>query len=156
MYRTDVARWQPPALPHVMAARAWYPPRAATLEIFDLAHSIGRLSMFAAPTVVKRLVVMPRRRARTARLQDNRLAVPMYVRTSIARWMSWARAGKICGQGSPWSSRRWRAITRAWSAHATQRLAWAGVRRRRGVPWPIVGPTLALGEVGQVLVRGDA
>src|SRR5262249_23480337 len=47
------------ALPHVMAGARHVVPTSINFEpkeIFELARSVGRLSMFGAPTIVKRLV----------------------------------------------------------------------------------------------------
>jgi long-chain acyl-CoA synthetase len=154
------------AIPHVMAGARHVVPASGgfdAAEVFDLAHSVGRLSMFAAPTIVKRLV--DHAEATGADCGGFKTIVhggaPMYaadIQRAIA--VMGSRFVQIYGQGE--SPMVITALARAHlseSAHPrhAQRLASVGVAQtpvevrvadESGVPLP-------LGEVGEVLVRGD-
>jgi long-chain acyl-CoA synthetase len=132
-------------------------------EIFDLSQSVGRLSMFAAPTIVKRLV--DHAEATGCDCTGIKTIVyggaPMYA-ADIERAIRvmGQRFVQIYGQGE--SPMVITALSRAQLADIThprhaQRLASVGVAQtpvevRVGDP---KGNPLPLGEVGEVLVRGD-
>ncbi|HYF19725.1 MAG TPA: AMP-binding protein [Ramlibacter sp.] len=154
------------ALPHVIAGARHVVPASGGFdpaEQFELARSVGRLSMFAAPTIVKRLL---------DHAQDHGLGgdgfktivyggAPMYaedIRRAL-RVMG-PRFVQIYGQGeSPMcitALGRRHLLDTAHPRHA-QRLASVGVAQ---APVEVRvadadGRTLPTGEVGEVLVRGD-
>ena len=154
------------AIPHVMAGARHVVPASGGFdpaEIFALAGAIGRLSMFAAPTIVKRLV--DHAEACGADCAGFKTIVyggaPMYA-ADIERAMRvmGPRFVQIYGQGE--SPMVITALSRSQIGdtvhprHA-QRLASVGVAQtpvevrvatRDGEPLPI-------GEVGEVLARGD-
>jgi len=132
-------------------------------ELFALSHSLGRLCLFAAPTMVKRLV--DHAEATQADASGFRTIVyggaPMYA-ADIQRAL---RAmgpcfAQIYGQGE--SPMTISALGRADLANTShprhvERLASVGVRQT-AVEVRVAGPDgapLPAGEVGEVLVRGD-
>jgi long-chain acyl-CoA synthetase len=154
------------AIPHVMAGARHVVPASGgfdAVEIFGLSRSVGRLTMFAAPTIVKRLV--DHAEASHADCPGFKTIVyggaPMYA-ADIERAMRvmGPRFVQIYGQGeSPMvitALGRARLADAAHPRHA-QRLASVGVAQ---TPVEVRvadsdGNALPLGEVGEVLVRGD-
>jgi long-chain acyl-CoA synthetase len=154
------------AIPHVMAGARHVVPASGGFdpaEMFALAASVGRLSMFAAPTIVKRLV--DHAEATGADSTGFKTVVyggaPMYV-ADIQRALRvmGQRFVQIYGQGeSPMvitSLPRWHLSDTGHPRHA-QRLASVGVAQ---TPVEVriataEGQPLPAGEVGEVLVRGD-
>jgi long-chain acyl-CoA synthetase len=154
------------ALPHVIAGARHVVPASGgfdAAEIFGLARSIGRLSMFAAPTIVKRLV--DHAEAQGIGGEGFKTIVyggaPMYAEDiKRALRVMGPRFVQIYGQGeSPMT------ITALGRAHLSdtahprhaERLASVGVAQS-----PVEvrvadeeGRPLPEGEVGEVLVRGD-
>lgn len=154
------------ALPHVLAGARHVVPASGgfdAAELFGLARSLGRLSMFAAPTIVRRMVD----HAQQHGLDGDGFktivygGAPMYVEDiKRALQVMGPRFVQIYGQGeSPMT------ITALGRAHLLdtahprhmQRLASVGVAQS-----PVQvrvadaqGRPLPLGEVGEVLVRGD-
>ncbi|MDI1274485.1 AMP-binding protein [Polaromonas sp.] len=154
------------AIPHVIAGARHVVPASGSFdpaEIFGLADSVGRLSLFAAPTIVKRLV--DHASATGADSSGFKTIVyggaPMYA-ADIERAIRimGPRFVQIYGQGE--SPMVITALSRAQLADTghprhTQRLASVGMAQtpvevRVADP---SGQTLPLGEVGEVLVRGD-
>ncbi len=154
------------AIPHVMAGARHVVPASGGFdphEIFELSQSVGRLSMFAAPTIVKRLV--DHAEATGADCGGFKTIVyggaPMYA-ADIGRaiGLMGPKFVQIYGQGE--SPMVITALSRAQlgdTAHPrhAQRLASVGIAQTPvelrvsdadGVPLP-------LGDVGEVLVRGD-
>lgn len=132
-------------------------------ELVALATEVGRLSMFAAPTMVKRLV--EHIAATGADPAGFKTIVygggPMYaedIRQALA--VMGPRFVQIYGQGE--SPMTITALSRAQLA-AQQHPRWAERIASVGVPQSLVevrvadarGQTLPAGEVGEVLVRGD-
>ena len=154
------------AIPHVMAGARHVVPASGgfdAAETFELAAAIGRLSMFAAPTIVKRLV--DHAEATGADCTGIKTIVyggaPMYA-ADIERALRvmGPRFVQIYGQGeSPMvitALARSHLIDTKHPRHA-QRIASVGVAQtpvevrvadEHGKPVP-------LGEIGEVLVRGD-
>jgi long-chain acyl-CoA synthetase len=154
------------AIPHVMAGARHVVPASGAFdpaEIFELSRTVGRLSMFAAPTIVKRLV--DHAEQTQADCSGFKTIVyggaPMYA-ADIQRAIRVMghRFVQIYGQGE--SPMVITALSRAQIAdtahprHA-QRLASVGIAQT-----PVElrvgdadGAPLPLGEVGEVLVRGD-
>jgi long-chain acyl-CoA synthetase len=159
------------AIPHLMAgARHMVPPSGGfdPAELFALGQAMGPLSMFAAPTIVKRLVDHAEAAACSAATcgQSFKTVVyggaPMYA-ADIQRALRvmGPRFVQIYGQGeSPM-------VGTALSRHHLQdtahprhlaRLASVGVAQtpvRVRVSDP-QGRDLPLGEVGEVLIQGDS
>jgi long-chain acyl-CoA synthetase len=154
------------AIPHVMAGARHVVPASGSFEpaeLFALAATLGRLSMFAAPTIVKRLV--DHAEATGADCAGFKTIVyggaPMYA-ADIERAIRvmGPRFVQIYGQGeTPMVGtalgRRFLYDT-AHPRHA-QRLASVGVAQT-----PVLvriatadGQPVPVGEVGEVLVRGD-
>ena len=154
------------AIPHVMAGARHVVPASGGFEpaeLFALAAALGRLSMFAAPTIVKRLV--DHAQATGADCAGFKTIVyggaPMYA-ADIERAIRvmGPRFVQIYGQGeTPMVGtalgRRFLYDT-AHPRHA-QRLASVGVAQT-----PVLvriatadGQPVPVGEVGEVLVRGD-
>ena len=154
------------AIPHMMAGARHVVPASGgfdAAELFDLSRSVGRVSMFAPPTIVKRLV--DHAQASGAHSSGFKTIVyggaPMYA-ADIERAIQvmGPRFVQIYGQGeSPM------VITALSRGHLgdtrhprhSQRLASVGVAQtpvevRVGDP---SGQPLPNGEVGEVLVRGD-
>jgi long-chain acyl-CoA synthetase len=154
------------AIPHVMAGARHLVPASGGFdpaEIFGLARTVGRMSMFAAPTIVKRLVD----HAESAGLVGEGFksivygGAPMYA-ADIQRALRvmGPRFVQIYGQGeSPMviTSLARRHLTDTSHPRHAQRLASVGVAQ---TPVEVrvadeAGAPLPLGEVGEVLVRGD-
>jgi len=154
------------AIPHVIAGARHVVPASGGFdpaEMFELARSVGRLTMFAAPTIVKRLV--DHAEATGADSSGFKTIVyggaPMYV-ADIQRALRvmGQRFVQIYGQGeSPMvitSLPRPHLVDTAHPRHA-QRLASVGLAQAP-VEVRIAtadGRPLPAGEVGEVLVRGD-
>lgn len=154
------------AIPHVMAGARHVVPASGgfdPVEVFALAQTVGRLSMFAAPTIVKRLV--DHAEASGADCAGFKTIVyggaPMYA-ADIGRAIRvmGPRFVQIYGQGeSPMvitALSRARIVDTAHPRHA-QRLASVGIPQTP-VEVRIAtadGAPLPAGEVGEVLVRGD-
>ena len=154
------------AVPHMMAGARHVVPASGgfdAAELFDLSRTVGRLSLFAAPTMVRRLVDHAERHALDG---DGFKTVvyggaPMYA-ADIARALRvmGPRFVQIYGQGeSPMTitalSRRHLCDT-AHPQHA-QRVASVGVTHTV-VELRIVdeqGQAVPNGTAGEVLVRGD-
>jgi long-chain acyl-CoA synthetase len=159
------------AIPHLMAGARHVVPLSGgfdAAELFELGQQVGPLSLFAAPTIVKRLVD----HAEAAQLTPDHCAAsfktivyggaPMYA-ADIQRALRimGPRFVQIFGQGE--SPMVGTALSRAQlqdSAHPryVQRLASVGyaqtsvrirVTNEQGVDLP-------LGEVGEVLIQGDS
>jgi long-chain acyl-CoA synthetase len=154
------------AIPHMMAGARHVVPASGGFdpaEIFGLARDLGRVSMFAAPTVVKRLVD----HAEAQGLGGDGFktivygGAPMYAEDiKRALRVLGPRFVQIYGQGeTPMVAT---ALSRAQLLDAehprhAQRLASVGVAQ---TPVEVrvtdaEGRDLPLGEVGEVLVRGD-
>ncbi len=154
------------AIPHVIAGARHVVPASGGFdpaEIFELARTVGRLSMFAAPTIVKRLV--DHAEATGADCSGFKTIVyggaPMYVADiQHALRVMGPRFVQIYGQGeSPMvitSLPRPYLADTAHPRHA-QRLASVGFAQ---TPVEVRvadadGKPLPAGEIGEVLVRGD-
>jgi long-chain acyl-CoA synthetase len=154
------------AIPHVMAGARHVIPASGGFdpaEIFELAGAVGRLTMFAAPTIVKRLV--DHAQASGANCSGFKTIVyggaPMYA-ADIQRAIRimGPRFVQIYGQGE--SPMVITALSRSHlgdTAHPrhVQRIASVGVAQ---TPVEVRvadagGTPLALGEIGEILVRGD-
>ncbi|HXE50362.1 MAG TPA: AMP-binding protein [Ramlibacter sp.] len=154
------------AIPHVMAGARHVVPASGGFdpaEIFELATALGRLSMFAAPTIVKRLV--DHAQASGADCSGFKTIVyggaPMYA-ADIQRAIRimGPRFVQIYGQGE--SPMVITALSRSHlgdTAHPrhAQRIASVGVAQ---TPVEVRvadagGTPLPLGEIGEILVRGD-
>jgi long-chain acyl-CoA synthetase len=153
-------------LPHVVAGARHVVPASGGFdpaEVFALARSVGRLTMFAAPTIVKRLVD----HAESQGLDGEGFktvvygGAPMYVEDiKRALRVMGPRFVQIYGQGE--SPMTITALSRSRlqdMAHPRylQRLASVGIAQ---APVEVrvadaEGHPLPLGEVGEVLVRGD-
>jgi long-chain acyl-CoA synthetase len=159
------------AIPHLMAGARHVIPSSGgfdAAELFELGQSVGPLSMFAAPTIVKRLVEHAEQTSRTP--QDCERAfktivyggAPMYA-ADIQRALRimGPRFVQIYGQGE--SPMVGTALSRFHLSDTThpehsQRLASIGVAQ---TPVQIRitdehGHDLPLGEVGEVLIKGDS
>jgi long-chain acyl-CoA synthetase len=154
------------AIPHVMAGARHVVPASGgfdTAEIFELSRAVGRLSMFAAPTIVKRLV--DHAVVTGADCSGFKTIVyggaPMYA-ADIERAIRvmGPRFVQIYGQGeSPMVITALARSHLADTAHPrhAERLASVGVAQTP-VEVRVADPggrPLPLGEVGEVLVRGD-
>ncbi|HYD76393.1 class I adenylate-forming enzyme family protein [Ramlibacter sp.] len=154
------------ALPHMVAGARHVVPASGGFdpeEIFGLARRIGRLTMFAAPTVVKRLVDHAEANGLSGEGFKTIVygGAPMYVQDlHRALRVMGPRFVQIYGQGeSPMVitalSRR-HLLDSAHPRHA-ERVASVGVAQ---TPVEVRvadadGVSLPAGEVGEVLVRGD-
>jgi long-chain acyl-CoA synthetase len=154
------------AIPHVMAGARHVVPASGgfdAAEIFELARGIGGLTMFAAPTVVKRLVD----HAQAHGLDGTGFktivygGAPMYAEDiRRALQVMGPRFVQIYGQGeTPMVATALSRFHLGDSAHPrhAERIASVGVAQ---TPVQVRvadagGRTLPLGEVGEVLVRGD-
>jgi long-chain acyl-CoA synthetase len=159
------------AIPHLMAGARHVVPASGGVdpaELFDLGRALGPLSTFAAPTIVKRLVD----HAEAAGLGPAQAAesfktivyggAPMY-RADIERALRvmGPRFVQIYGQGE--TPMVGTALSRAQLADTShprwrERIASVGVAQ---TPVQVRvadenGHELPLGEVGEVLVRGDS
>jgi len=154
------------AIPHVIAGARHVVPASGGFdpaEMFDLARTVGRLSMFAAPTIVKRLV--DHAQATGDDCSGFKTIVyggaPMYV-ADIQRAIAvmGQRFVQIYGQGeSPMvitSLPRSHLADTRHPRHA-QRLASVGFAQApvEVRVASVDGEPLPAGEVGEVLVRGD-
>jgi long-chain acyl-CoA synthetase len=154
------------AIPHMIAGARHVVPASGgfdAAEIFELSHSVGRVTMFAAPTIVKRLV--DHAEATGADCSGFKTIVyggaPMYA-ADIERAIRVMghRFVQIYGQGE--SPMVITALSRAQlgdSAHSrhAQRLVSVGIAQ---TPVEVriataEGLPLANGQIGEVLVRGD-
>ncbi len=154
------------AIPHMMAGARHVVPASGGFdpaEIFELSDALGRLSMFAAPTIVKRLV--DHAESTGADCSGFKTIVyggaPMYA-ADIARALRvmGQRFVQIYGQGE--SPMVITALSRAQIADAAhpryaQRLASVGVAQ---TPVQVriataEGDPVPAGDIGEVLVRGD-
>jgi long-chain acyl-CoA synthetase len=159
------------AIPHLMAgAKHMVPPSGGfdPAELFALGQHIGPLSLFAAPTIVKRLVDHAEVTGLTAQAcgQSFKTVVyggaPMYA-ADIQRALRvmGPRFVQIYGQGeSPMvgtALSRQQLQDTAHPRHA-ERLASVGVAQTpvRIRVTDVQGQDLPLGEVGEVLIRGDS
>ena len=155
------------AIPHLMAGARHVVPVSGGVdpdELFALAREAGPLSMFAAPTIVKRLVDHAEARRRDwRRLQDHRLWWRAHVRgRHRARTACDGAALRADLRSGRDTDGRHRAVARAPGRHrpsraTRQRIASVGVAQ---TPVQVrvadsVGQDLPAGEVGEVLVRGD-
>lgn len=158
------------AIPHLMAGARHVVPESGGVdaaELFELGEQVGPLSMFAAPTIVKRLVdeaqaqgLGPERCARSFKTIVYGGA-PMYA-ADIQRALRvmGPRFVQIYGQGetpmvATCLSRQH--LTDSAHPHHAQRLASVGVAQTP-VRVRVVGPDgldLPCGEIGEVVVRGD-
>ena len=159
------------AIPHLMAGARHVVPASGgfdAAELFELGQSVGPLSMFAAPTIVKRLVDHAEQTSLTP--QDCERAfktivyggAPMYA-ADIQRALRimGPRFVQIYGQGeSPMVGTALSRFHLSDSTHPehAQRLASIGIAQ---TPVQIRitdedGHDLALGEVGEVLIKGDS
>ena len=158
------------AIPHLMAGARHVVPASGGVdpaELFALGRSLGPLSTFAAPTIVKRLVDHAQAQGLSAADAARSFktivygGAPMYV-ADIQRALQvmGPRFVQIYGQGeTPMVAT---ALSRAVLADAThpqylQRLGSVGVAQ---TPVQVrvadeAGQDVPLGEVGEVLVRGD-
>jgi long-chain acyl-CoA synthetase len=154
------------AIPHMMAGARHVVPASGGFdpaEIFGLARDIGRINMFAAPTVVKRLVD----HAQSHGLDGEGFktivygGAPMYAEDiKRALRVLGPRFVQIYGQGeTPMVATALSRATLLDSAHPRylERLASVGVAQ---TPVEVrvtdaQGQDLPIGEVGEVLVRGD-
>lgn len=149
----------------IQGARHVVPPSGGfdAEEILDLAPRVGRVSMFAAPTMVRRLVDAARARGLTGEGIKTIVYAggPMYVADIIdAVDVMGPRFIQIYGQGEcPMGIT---ALSRADVADRSHprwrgRLASVG-RAQSAVAVAIQGPdgaTLPPGEIGEIVVRGD-
>ena len=159
------------AIPHLMAGARHVVPASGgfdAAELFELGRALGPLSLFAAPTIVKRIVDEAEAQGLTPEQcgQSFKTIVyggaPMYaadIRRAL-RTMG-TRFVQIYGQGeSPMTGT---ALSRAHLADTTHprheaRIASVGVTQTP-VRIRVAGPDgqlLPVGEVGEVLIRGDS
>ncbi|MEK7344296.1 MAG: AMP-binding protein [Pseudomonadota bacterium] len=159
------------AIPHLMAgARHLVPPSGGfdPAELFALGQQVGPLSMFAAPTIVKRLVDHAEAAGLSAQTCGRSFktvvygGAPMYA-ADIQRALRvmGPRFVQIYGQGE--SPMVGTALSRQHlqdTAHPRhqERLASVGVAQTpvRIRVTDAQGHELPLGEVGEVLIRGDS
>jgi long-chain acyl-CoA synthetase len=159
------------AIPHLMAGARHVVPASGgfdAAELFELGQRIGPLSMFAAPTIVKRLVDHAEQTSLTPEACERAFktivygGAPMYAADiQRALRLMGPRFVQIYGQGE--SPMVGTALSRFHLSDAThpehaQRLASIGVAQ---TPVQIritdeQGYDLALGEVGEVLIHGDS
>ncbi len=154
-------------LPHVAAMAKQVIPESGGFdapEMFDLMRTHRGLSVFAAPTMVKRLVESPA--ASAADTRNLKTIVygggPMYV-ADLKRAMALLgpKLAQIYGQGeSPMTITAMTKSRHAESSHPRyeQRIASVGLAQT-AVEVRVVGAndeTLAPGEPGEILVRGDS
>lgn len=154
------------AIPHVMAGARHVVPASGGFdpaEVFALARSVGRLTLFAAPTIVKRLVDHAEAHGLDGEGFQTVVygGAPMYAEDiKRALKVMGPRFVQIYGQGeSPMtitSLQRHHLLDAAHPRHA-QRLASVGVPQ---TPVEVriadaEGRPLPAGEIGEVLVRGD-
>ncbi|MBE7940360.1 MULTISPECIES: AMP-binding protein [Ramlibacter] len=154
------------AIPHVIAGARHLVPASGGFdapELFALSRSVGRLAMFAAPTIVRRLVAHAEASGEGSEGFKTIVygGAPMYV-ADIQRALRvmGPRFVQIYGQGE--SPMVITALSRAQITDGThprhaQRLASVGIAQ---TPVEVrvanaQGQPLPVGEVGEVLVRGD-
>ena len=159
------------AIPHLMAGARHVVPASGgfdAAELFALGHEIGPLSLFAAPTIVKRIVD----EAEVQGLSPEQCGhsfktivyggAPMYAADiQRALRMMGPRFVQIYGQGE--SPMVGTALSRAHLAEAShprfpERIASVGVAQTP-VRIRVAGPdgeALPPGEVGEVLIQGDS
>jgi long-chain acyl-CoA synthetase len=154
------------AIPHVMAGARHVVPASGGFdpaELFALGQGIGRLSMFAAPTIVKRIVDHAEAHGLDGAGFKTIVygGAPMYVEDiKRALRVLGPRFVQIYGQGeTPMVATALSRSTLLDSAHPryAERLASVGIAQ---TPVEVrvadaQGRGLPLGEVGEVLVRGD-
>jgi long-chain acyl-CoA synthetase len=159
------------AIPHLMAGARHVVPASGgfdAAELFELGQSVGPLSMFAAPTIVKRLVDHAEQTSlipKACALAFKTIVyggAPMYA-ADIQRALRimGPRFVQIYGQGeSPMVGTALSRFHLSDSTHPehAQRLASIGIAQ---TPVQIRitdehGHNLALGEVGEVLIKGDS
>ena len=159
------------AIPHLMAGARHVVPASGgfdAAELFDLGRQLGPLSLFAAPTIVKRIVDEAEAQGLTPEQcgQSFKTIVyggaPMYAADIRRALRSMGpRFVQIYGQGeSPMTGT---ALSRAHLADTTHprheaRIASVGVTQTP-VRIRVAGPdgqALPAGEVGEVLIRGDS
>ena len=159
------------AIPHLMAGARHVVPASGgfdAAELFELGQSVGPLSMFAAPTIVKRLVDHAEQTSLTPQDCERVFktivygGAPMYA-ADIQRALRimGPRFVQIYGQGeSPMVGTALSRFHLSDSTHPeyTQRLASIGIAQ---TPVQIRitdehGHDLPLGEVGEVLIKGDS
>jgi long-chain acyl-CoA synthetase len=159
------------AIPHLMAGARHVVPASGgfdAAELFDLGRQIGPLSLFAAPTIVKRIVDEAEAQGLTPEQcgQSFKTIVyggaPMYaadIRRAL-RTMG-PRFVQIYGQGeSPMTGTALSRAHLADTAHPRheERIASVGVAQTP-VRIRVAGPdgqALPAGEVGEVLIQGDS
>ncbi|AOW12697.1 AMP-dependent synthetase [Hydrogenophaga crassostreae] len=159
------------AIPHLMAGARHVVPASGgfdAAELFALGREIGPLSLFAAPTIVKRIVEQAELEQRSPAECGHSFktivygGAPMYA-ADIQRALRvmGPRFVQIYGQGeSPMTGT---ALSRAQIANAThpshaEHLASVGVAQTP-VGIRVAGPdgqALPPGEVGEVLIQGDS
>ncbi|BDU52936.1 AMP-dependent synthetase [Limnohabitans sp. INBF002] len=159
------------AIPHLMAGARHVVPASGgfdAAELFELGQAVGPLSMFAAPTIVKRLVDHAEQTQQTVEDCGHAFktivygGAPMYAADiQRALRLMGPRFVQIYGQGeSPMvgtALSRFHLSDTTHPEHA-QRLASIGVAQ---TPVQIritdeQGHDLPLGEVGEVLIKGDS
>jgi long-chain acyl-CoA synthetase len=159
------------AIPHLMAGARHVVPASGgfdAAELFNLGQTVGPLSLFAAPTIVKRLVDHAEQKSLTPKDCERTFktivygGAPMYA-ADIQRALRimGPRFVQIYGQGeSPMVGTALSRFHLSDSTHPehTQRLASIGVAQ---TPVQIRitdehGHDLPLGEVGEVLIKGDS
>jgi long-chain acyl-CoA synthetase len=159
------------AIPHLMAGARHVVPASGgfdAAELFELGRALGPLSLFAAPTIVKRIVDEAEAQGLTPEQcgQSFKTIVyggaPMYaadIRRAL-RTMG-PRFVQIYGQGeSPMTGTALSRAHLADTAHPRHeaRIASVGVAQTP-VRIRVVGPDgqpLPVGEVGEVLIQGDS
>ena len=159
------------AIPHLMAGARHVVPASGgfdAAELFELGQSVGPLSMFAAPTIVKRLVDHAEQTSLTPEVCGRAFktivygGAPMYAADiQRALHIMGPRFVQIYGQGeSPMVGTALSRFHLSDTTHPehTQRLASIGVAQ---TPVQIRitdehGHDLPLGEVGEVLIKGDS
>ena len=159
------------AIPHLMAGARHVVPASGgfdAAELFALGREVGPLSLFAAPTIVKRLVDEAQAQGFTLEQCGHSFktivygGAPMYAADMVRALRTMGpRFVQIYGQGeSPMSGT---ALSRAQLADAAhprhaERLASVGVAQTP-VCIRVAGPNgqpLPPGEVGEVLIQGDS
>lgn len=150
----------------LMGARHVVPPSGAfdEAEIFDLARHHGRVQMFAAPTMVKRMTQIARETGETG--EGLRTVVyaggPMYVADIVDAVDHFGPIFvQIYGQGEcPMCISALSRHDVTDRTHPNWRERLASVGRAQSVVEVKIGDgdgtTLAFGEVGEIMVRGDA
>lgn len=159
------------ALPHLMAGARHVVPASGgfdAAELFELGRQLGPLSLFAAPTIVKRIVDEAEAQGLTPEQCGQRFktivygGAPMYAADIRRALRSMGpRFVQIYGQGeSPMTGTALSRAHLADTAHLRHeaRIASVGVAQTP-VRVRVAGPdgqSLPVGEVGEVLIRGDS